>query len=89
MYTSWEVHILKMLSPQPNTKVTYHFQKCPYVLLCDCAVYVWKTWHEIYPLNVVESALYGIVNYSYPGLRIAGGFFTSWATTEAQEYWSG
>ena len=21
--------------------------------------------------------------------RIAGGFFTSWATREAQEYWSG
>ena len=24
-----------------------------------------------------------------PGLRIAGGFFTVWATREAQEYWSG
>ena len=24
-----------------------------------------------------------------PGLPIAGGFFTSWATREAQEYWSG
>ena len=24
-----------------------------------------------------------------PGLLIAGGFFTSWATKEAQEYWGG
>ena len=58
-----------MPSPQPSTKTTSHFQKCPYVLLCNCAGYVWKiTWHEIYSLNVVESALYCIVNYSYPGL---------------------
>ena len=37
------------------------------------------------------SLLQGIfpIHGSNPGLPIAGRFFTSWATGEAQEYWSG
>ena len=36
------------------------------------------------------SLLQGIfpIQESNPDLHIAGGFFTNWATGEAQEYWS-
>ena len=65
-------------------------QSCP--TLCDPMDY---TVHGILQARILEwvafpfskgsSQLRGRTQVS----RIAGGFFTSWGTKEAQEYWSG
>ena len=65
-------------------------QSCP--TLCDLVDY---TVHGILQARILE---WGAVPFprgsSQPRdqtqvSHIAGGFFTSWATREAQEYWSG
>ena len=76
-----------MLSLLSEVKVA---QSCP--TLCDpidCIV------HGILQARIMEWVAFPFSRGSYqPRDRtqvshIAGGFFTSWATREAQEYWSG
>ena len=51
--------------------------------------------HEILQARILKSVAFPFSRGSYQprdqtqGSHIAGGFFTSWATREAQEYWSG
>ena len=65
-------------------------QSCP--TLCDPMDYI---VHEILQARILRSAAFPFSRgSSQPRDRtqvscIAGGFFTSWATREAQEYWSG
>ena len=73
--------------PQSAVKVA---QLCP--ALCDPMDY---TVHGILQARILEwVAIPFSRGSSQPRdqtqvSRIAGGFFTSWATKEAQEYWSG
>ena len=50
--------------------------------------------HEIFQATVLEQVAVPFREYYQPRdwtqvSHIADGFFTSWATREAQEYWSG
>ena len=51
--------------------------------------------HEILQARILKSVAFPFSRGSYQPRdqtqvsHIAGGFFTSWATREAQEYWSG
>ena len=69
-----------------KVKVT---QSC--LTLCDPMDY---TIHEILQARIVERVAIPFSWGIFPGdwtqvSHIAGGFFTSWVTREAQEYWSG
>ena len=63
-----------------------------YPTLCDPMDY---TIHEILQARILEWVAFPFSRGSSQPRdqnqvsRIAGGFFTSWATREAQEYWSG
>ena len=67
-------------------------QSCP--TLCDHMDYTY-TVHGILQARILEWVAYPFSSgYSQPRNQtgvscIAGGFFTVWATKEAQEYWSG
>ena len=60
--------------------------------ICDSMDY---TVHELHQARILECVAFPFsMGSSQPRdqtqvSRIAGGFFTSWATREAQEYWSG
>ena len=87
----WKYNALETLSRQIRgalwVKVT---QSCP--TLCDPMDY---TLHGILQVRMLEWVAFPFSRVSsQPRDRtqvslIAGGFFTSWATREAQEYWNG
>ena len=68
-----------------KVKVT---QSC--LTLCDPMDY---TIHEILQARILEGVAVPFSQEIFPDWtqvsHIAGGFFTSWVTREAQEYWSG
>ena len=81
-----------VLRQVPDTGNKWVTQSCP--TLCDSMDY---TVHGVFQARILEW-----IDPFYPFSRgssqprdwtqvsrIAGGFFTSWATREAQEYWSG
>ena len=61
--------------------------------LCDPMNYTYSPWNSWGQNTGVGSCspLQGISSAQglNPGLPLAGGFFTSWAMREAQDYWSG
>ena len=42
-----------------------------------------RKWEKIFANRLFDKGLYSRISH------VAGRFFTSWATREAQEYWSG
>ena len=83
----WErVPTLKCLFLSGKVKVA---QLCP--TLCNPMDY---TVHEILQARILEVGSLSLLQRifpsqrSNPGFPIAGRFFSSWATKEAQEYWS-
>ena len=89
----WQVYCLPLHhlgSPSKYWKWKWKSLSCDW--LFETA---WTTVHGILQARILEWVVFPISRESSPPRDrtqvscIAGGFFTSWATREAQEYWSG